>query len=55
MAEVLVLVEHSGGEVKKITNELLTAAARLGEPAAVVVASPGIASNFIYYKYTQIT
>jgi electron transfer flavoprotein alpha subunit len=45
MAEVLVLVEHSGGEVKKITNELLTAAARLGEPAAVVVASPGLASK----------
>jgi electron transfer flavoprotein alpha subunit len=45
MAEVLVLVEHSGGEVKKITNELLTAAARLGEPAAVVVASPGIAGK----------
>jgi electron transfer flavoprotein alpha subunit len=41
MAEVLVLVEHSGGEVKKVTHELLTAAARLGEPAAVVVATPG--------------
>jgi electron transfer flavoprotein alpha subunit len=41
MAEVLVLVEHSGGEVKRVTNELLTAAARLGEPAAVVVATPG--------------
>jgi electron transfer flavoprotein alpha subunit len=41
MAEVLVLVEHSGGEVKKVTNELLTAAARLGEPAAVVVATAG--------------
>jgi electron transfer flavoprotein alpha subunit len=41
MAEVLVLVEHSGGEVKKVTNELLTAAARLGEPSAVVVATAG--------------
>ncbi len=41
MAEVLVLVEHSDGEVKKVTNELLTAAATLGEPAAVVVGSPG--------------
>ncbi|MGH3854542.1 MAG: electron transfer flavoprotein subunit alpha/FixB family protein [Pseudonocardiaceae bacterium] len=41
MAEVLVLVEHSGGEVKKITTELLTAAAMLGEPSAVVVATPG--------------
>lgn len=35
MAEVLVLAEHSGGEVKKVTCELLTAAARLGEPAVV--------------------
>jgi electron transfer flavoprotein alpha subunit len=45
MAEVLVLVEHSGGEIKKVTNELLTAAARLGEPAAVVVATPGTAGK----------
>ncbi|MBV8996464.1 MAG: electron transfer flavoprotein subunit alpha/FixB family protein, partial [Pseudonocardiales bacterium] len=45
MAEVLVLVEYSGGEVKKVTNELLTAAARLGEPAAVVVATPGTAGK----------
>jgi electron transfer flavoprotein alpha subunit len=45
MAEVLVLVEHSGDEVKKVTNELLTAAARLGEPAAVVVATPGTAGK----------
>jgi electron transfer flavoprotein alpha subunit len=35
MAEVLVLAEHSGGEVKKVTCELLTVAARLGEPAVV--------------------
>ena len=35
MAEVLVLVEQAGGEVKKVTLELLTAAARLGEPSAV--------------------
>jgi electron transfer flavoprotein alpha subunit len=40
MAEVLVLAEHSGGEVKKVTLELLTAAARLGEPA-VVWTGPG--------------
>ncbi|MGH3778104.1 MAG: electron transfer flavoprotein subunit alpha/FixB family protein [Pseudonocardiaceae bacterium] len=45
MAEVLVLVEHSAGEVKKVTNELLTAAARLGEPSAVVVGTPGTASK----------
>src|SRR6516165_5503571 len=35
MAEVLVLAEQAGGEVKKVTLELLTAAARLGEPAVV--------------------
>jgi electron transfer flavoprotein alpha subunit len=35
MAEVLVLAEHAGGEVKKVTAELLTLARRLGEPAAV--------------------
>ena len=35
MAEVLVLAEHSGGEVKKVTVELLTAARRLGEAAVV--------------------
>ena len=40
MAEVLVLAEHAGGEVKKVTLELLTAAARLGEPA-VVWTGPG--------------
>jgi electron transfer flavoprotein alpha subunit len=35
MAEVLVLVEHTGGDVKKVTLELLTAARQFGEPAAV--------------------
>jgi electron transfer flavoprotein alpha subunit len=40
MAEVLVLAEHSGGEVRKVTCELLTAAARLGEPS-VVWTGPG--------------
>jgi electron transfer flavoprotein alpha subunit len=37
MAEVLVLVEHTDGEVKKVTGELLTLAARLGEPSAVLI------------------
>ena len=35
MAEILVLVEHTGEDVKKITGELLTLARKLGEPAAV--------------------
>jgi electron transfer flavoprotein alpha subunit len=45
MAEVLVLVEHTDGEVKKVTDELLTAAAKLGEPSAVVVGSSGTAAK----------
>jgi electron transfer flavoprotein alpha subunit len=41
MAEVLVLAEHTaGGEVKKVTLELLTAARRLGSPS-VVWTGPG--------------
>ncbi|MCI2423269.1 electron transfer flavoprotein subunit alpha/FixB family protein [Saccharopolyspora sp. K220] len=45
MAEVLVLVDHVDGEVKKVTFELLTAARRLGEPSAVVVGEPGTAGK----------
>ncbi|UXA19690.1 electron transfer flavoprotein subunit alpha/FixB family protein [Mycobacterium sp. SMC-4] len=45
MAEVLVLVEHADGALKKVTNELITAARVLGEPAAVVVAKPGTAEG----------
>jgi electron transfer flavoprotein alpha subunit len=37
MAEVLVLVDHDNGTVKKVTTELLTLARRLGEPSAVLV------------------
>ena len=44
MAEVLVLVEHSDGAIKKVTSELLTAARTLGEPSAVVVGAPGTAA-----------
>jgi len=47
MAEVLVLVEHAGGAVKKVTLELLTAARALGEPAAVVVGGPGSAAPLV--------
>ncbi|MGO9785005.1 MAG: electron transfer flavoprotein subunit alpha/FixB family protein [Streptosporangiaceae bacterium] len=35
MAEVLVLAEHSGGDVKKVTLELLTLARQFGEPVVV--------------------
>ncbi len=39
MAEVLVLVDHVDGTVRKTTLELLTIAARLGEPSAVFLGS----------------
>ena len=45
MGEVLVLVDHVEGEVKKSTFELLTAARALGEPSAVVVGAPGTADK----------
>ncbi|MET3803741.1 electron transfer flavoprotein alpha subunit [Nakamurella sp. UYEF19] len=41
MSDVLVLVEHADGGVKKLTVELLVAAAKLGTPVAVVVGSAG--------------
>ncbi|MCG5434368.1 electron transfer flavoprotein subunit alpha/FixB family protein [Mycobacterium sp. MYCO198283] len=47
MAEVLVLVEHADGAIKKVTAEMLTAARTLGEPSAVVVGAPGTAEPLI--------
>lgn len=47
MAEVLVLVEHSEGAVKKVTTELITAARALGEPCAVVIGAPGTAAPLV--------
>jgi electron transfer flavoprotein alpha subunit len=47
MAEVLVLVEHAEGAVKKVSAELITAARALGEPAAVVVGGPGTAESLV--------
>ena len=40
MSEVLVLVDHADGAVKKPTYELLTIARRLGEPSAVFFGAP---------------
>ncbi|MDG9688487.1 electron transfer flavoprotein subunit alpha/FixB family protein, partial [Streptomyces sp. DH18] len=37
MAEVLVLVDHVDGAVRKPTLELLTLARRIGDPVAVVL------------------
>ena len=39
MSEILVLVDHADGSVRKTTHELLTIARRLGEPAAVFIGS----------------
>jgi electron transfer flavoprotein alpha subunit len=39
MSEILVLVEHTDGDVKKVTLELLTKARELGEPSAVYIGS----------------
>ncbi|MFT3661631.1 MAG: electron transfer flavoprotein subunit alpha/FixB family protein [Gordonia sp. (in: high G+C Gram-positive bacteria)] len=48
MAEVLVLVEQDAeGGLKKVTNELITAARALGEPSAVVIAAPGKADGVL--------
>ncbi len=53
MSEVLVLVDHADGAVKKPTYELLTIAERLGEPSAVFIGSPaqGAASRGAVAKY----
>jgi electron transfer flavoprotein alpha subunit len=40
MSEVLVVIDHADGEVKKPTYELLTIARRLGVPSAVFFGSP---------------
>jgi electron transfer flavoprotein alpha subunit len=47
MAEVLVLVEHAEGAIKKVTSELITAARVVGEPSAVVVGKPGTADPLV--------
>ena len=53
MSEVLVLVDHADGAVKKPTYELLTIARRLGEPSAVFIgsASQGAAVAEAVAKY----
>jgi len=47
MAEVLVLVEHAEGAIKKVTSELITAARVVGEPSAVVVGKSGTADPLV--------
>src|SRR6476620_4380684 len=45
MSEVLVLVDHVDGAVRKPTYELLTIAKRLGEPSAVFIGEAGKAAD----------
>jgi electron transfer flavoprotein alpha subunit len=51
MAEVLVLVDHANGTVRKTTAELLTIARRLGEPSAVFVGDGFEAAKEALAKY----
>ena len=51
MAEVLVLVDHANGTVRKTTAELLTIARRLGEPSAVFVGDGFDAAKESLAKY----
>ncbi|MCX4750679.1 electron transfer flavoprotein subunit alpha/FixB family protein [Kitasatospora sp. NBC_01287] len=45
MAEILVLVDHADGAVRKPALELLTLARRIGEPAAVVLGAGAAAAD----------
>ncbi|WP_371483221.1 electron transfer flavoprotein subunit alpha/FixB family protein [Kitasatospora sp. NBC_00315] len=45
MAEILVLVDHADGAVRKPALELLTLARRLGEPAAVILGAAASAAD----------
>ncbi len=51
MAEILVLVDHVDGSVKKVTLELLTLARSLGEPSAVFVGSGADAAAATLAEY----
>ncbi|WP_405813051.1 electron transfer flavoprotein subunit alpha/FixB family protein [Streptomyces sp. NBC_01390] len=51
MAEILVLVDHSDGAVRKTTLELLTLARRLGEPSAVFLGAGADAATEILGRY----
>jgi electron transfer flavoprotein alpha subunit len=47
MSEILVLVDHVDGAVRKPTYELLTIAKRLGEPSAVFIGSAASAAGAV--------
>ncbi len=58
MSEVLVLVDHVDGKVRKPTLELLTIAKRLGEPSAVFIgaadAAAGVAETVAKYGAEKV-
>src|SRR5689334_8029403 len=47
MSEILVLVDHVDGAVRKPTYELLTIARRLGEPSAVFIGATEAADGAV--------
>jgi electron transfer flavoprotein alpha subunit len=47
MAEVVVLVDHVEGEIRRSTFELLTVARVLGDPSAGVVGASGTAGTLV--------
>ena len=51
MAEILVLVEHNDGAVKKVTLELLTLARSVGEPSAVFIGAGADAAAATLAEY----
>jgi electron transfer flavoprotein alpha subunit len=51
MAEVLVLVDHANGKVRKATAELLTIARRFGEPSAVHIGAGADVAAVTLAKY----
>jgi len=51
MAEVLVLVDHVDGVVRKTTLEMLTIARRLGEPSAVLIGAGFDAAREVLAQY----
>jgi electron transfer flavoprotein alpha subunit len=51
MAEVLVLVDHVDGTVRKSTLEMLTIARRLGEPSAVLIGAGLDAAKDVLAQY----
>jgi electron transfer flavoprotein alpha subunit len=51
MTEILVLVDHVDGAVRKTTHELLTIARRLGEPSAVFIGSDVSAAESALKQY----